>query len=460
MPGLSCDYLVVGAGATAMAFVDELINNSRSTVVMVDTRAKPGGHWNDAYDFVRLHQPAALYGVNSRKLGTGGPDLTSKYQILAYYETVLASLAATGRLAWLPHTRHQGGGRCLSLLEGGRETLVTVRRKVVDGTALATRVPATHPPNYEVGPGVSLVPIGGLARVERCWASYVVVGAGKTGLDALLYLLDQGVDPERIRWIVSNSCWYLNRDVVMEDGGMDGPKAQEAIKKANNLEELYQGFDKCGLFLRVNKQVEPTKMRAATVSETEIEKIRRLKDVVRKGRIERITKDKIIFIGGEELKSQDDSLYIDCSTSGTLFVPCQTIFQPGRIVLQMVQLPAPTMSGAVLAGLELLSQDDDFKNSVVKPVAAPHELEDWFRELGVALANFGRLKKVMGFWWMWRRRLVGVNMVEMLGLGLGLFIGFIIASSMLFKWLTGTLGGNTATGTKLEIMFPSKEKKE
>ena len=56
MPGLSCDYLVVGAGATAMAFVDELINNSRSTVVMVDTRAKPGGHWNDAYDFVRLHQ--------------------------------------------------------------------------------------------------------------------------------------------------------------------------------------------------------------------------------------------------------------------------------------------------------------------------------------------------------------------------------------------------------------------
>ena len=126
----------------------------------------------------------------------------------------------------------------------------------------------------------------------------------------------------------------------------------------------------------------------------------------------------------------------------------------------MVQLPAPTNSGAILAALELLAQDDAFKNSVVTPVAAPHELEDWFRELGVALANFGRLQKVMGFWWMWRRRLVGVNMVEMLGLGLGLFIGFMVASSMVLKWVTGTLGDNTATGTKLQIMFPSKEKKE
>lgn len=266
--------------------------------------------------------------------------------------------------------------------------------------------------------------------------------------------------PERIRWIVSNPCWYLNRDLVMEDGGMDGPKAQEAIRGATSLAELYQGFDRCRLLLRVHAEVEPTRMRAATVSEKEVEKLRRLKDVVRKGRIERITKDKIIFIGGEEVESQEDTLYIDCSTSGTKFEPCQTIFQPGRIVLQMVQLPAPTNSGAILAALELLTQDDNFKNSVVTPVAAPHELEDWFRELGVALANFGRLQKVMGFWWMWRRRLVGVNMVEMLGLGLGLFIGFMVASSMVLKWVTGTLGDNTATGTKLQIMFPSKEKKE
>ena len=50
------------------------------------------GHWNDAYQFVSLHQPAAYYGVNSRELGEGGNDLVSKAQILAYYELVLKGL--------------------------------------------------------------------------------------------------------------------------------------------------------------------------------------------------------------------------------------------------------------------------------------------------------------------------------------------------------------------------------
>ena len=33
MPELTCDYLVVGAGATAMAFVDELVTASKEITV-------------------------------------------------------------------------------------------------------------------------------------------------------------------------------------------------------------------------------------------------------------------------------------------------------------------------------------------------------------------------------------------------------------------------------------------
>ena len=50
---------------------------------MVATRSAPGGHWNDAYDFVRLHQPAITYGVNSRSLGSGDPwDLARWLELL------------------------------------------------------------------------------------------------------------------------------------------------------------------------------------------------------------------------------------------------------------------------------------------------------------------------------------------------------------------------------------------
>ena len=40
---------------------------------------------------------------------------------------------------------------------------------------------------------------------------YVVIGAGKTGLDALLQLLDTGASQESILWVISQDCWYFNR---------------------------------------------------------------------------------------------------------------------------------------------------------------------------------------------------------------------------------------------------------
>jgi cation diffusion facilitator CzcD-associated flavoprotein CzcO len=63
------DYLVVGAGASGLAFVDALVAEADVEVTMIDRRAAPGGHWLDAYPFVRLHTPSAYYGVNSLPLG-------------------------------------------------------------------------------------------------------------------------------------------------------------------------------------------------------------------------------------------------------------------------------------------------------------------------------------------------------------------------------------------------------
>ena len=115
---LECDYLVIGSGATGIAFVDQLIHeNLDYKVILIDKRAKPGGHWVDSYPFVRLHQPAAWYGVNSKSLGNGGADLASKAQILAYYEQVIDELTSTGRLSYYPQCEYQGDGKFRSLLD-------------------------------------------------------------------------------------------------------------------------------------------------------------------------------------------------------------------------------------------------------------------------------------------------------------------------------------------------------
>ncbi|MCE2558432.1 MAG: NAD(P)-binding protein [Acidobacteria bacterium] len=91
------DYLVVGAGAMGMAFTDTLLHESDATIALVDRLDRPGGHWNHAYPFVRLHQPSAYYGVNSRPLGenrldasgrnAGMMELAGAHELLAYFDS-------------------------------------------------------------------------------------------------------------------------------------------------------------------------------------------------------------------------------------------------------------------------------------------------------------------------------------------------------------------------------------
>jgi len=66
---LETDYLIVGAGASGMAFADIILAETDHTMIIVDRFQKPGGHWNLAYPFVKLHQPSAYYGVSSTALG-------------------------------------------------------------------------------------------------------------------------------------------------------------------------------------------------------------------------------------------------------------------------------------------------------------------------------------------------------------------------------------------------------
>jgi len=55
---LETDYLIVGAGATGMAFAEIILSESDASMIIADRYHKPGVHWNLAYPFVKPHQPA------------------------------------------------------------------------------------------------------------------------------------------------------------------------------------------------------------------------------------------------------------------------------------------------------------------------------------------------------------------------------------------------------------------
>ena len=110
---IETDYLVIGAGGSAMAFVDTLLSESDANVVMVDRHHRPGGHWNDAYSFVGLHQPSAWYGVASRELSTWTGDSTGVNpgctawhpgpRCWRYFDHVMRHrFLPSGRVQWFP----------------------------------------------------------------------------------------------------------------------------------------------------------------------------------------------------------------------------------------------------------------------------------------------------------------------------------------------------------------------
>ncbi|HLY33430.1 MAG TPA: NAD(P)-binding protein, partial [Jatrophihabitantaceae bacterium] len=131
---LDADYVVVGAGAMGMAFTDALIDHADVSVVMVDRQHGVGGHWLDAYPFVRLHQASAFYGVASTLLGGGriqqdGPEAglherATAPEVCSYYERVLRErLLASGKVSFYPNCDYLGDGQFVSQLSGKRHQM-------------------------------------------------------------------------------------------------------------------------------------------------------------------------------------------------------------------------------------------------------------------------------------------------------------------------------------------------
>ncbi|MFB4314916.1 hypothetical protein [Actinomadura sp. 21ATH] len=392
---IDTDYLVVGAGATAMAFVDTLLTESDATVVMVDRYHRPGGHWTIAYPFVRLHQPSAMYGVNSRPLGDGTVDgtgwnagmyeLAGASEVCGYFDRVMRqTFLPSGRVSYFPMAEYDGAGR-FHLTTSGQEYEVTVRRKVVDTTYQGVTVPAMRPPEFPVADGVPLVPPNDLPAIREPYDRYVIVGAGKTGIDACLWLLEQGVDPAKLTWIMPRAPWLVDRETVQpmslrrpEDIVRVHMARHEAIMGAESVPDLLDRLNAAGILLRISADDRPTAFRCATVSRAELGQLRRIGHVVRLGRVKRITETGVELDGGT-VPTGHRALHVDCTADAIKQRPVVPIFQDGLIIPQPVRVCQPVFSAALIAHVETAYGDDAEKNALCPVAPNPRTDTDWLR---------------------------------------------------------------------------------
>ncbi|OBA61743.1 hypothetical protein A5647_11020 [Mycobacterium sp. 1100029.7] len=399
MHSIEADYLVVGAGAMGMAFLDTLVSETEARVVVVDRNDVPGGHWTAAYPFVRLHQPSVFYGVNSLRLGRdtidqagwnqGLYELASAGEVCGYYDHVMRQqLLPTGRVHYFPMSEYLGAGRFATL--SGAEHTVTVTRRVVDATYMHVTVPAMRPPPYEVAPGVACIPPNDLPG-RPAHEHYVVVGAGKTGIDTCLWLLGHGIAPQRLTWIMPRDSWLLDR-ATMQPGSMFADRIKSgfiaqlrAIRDATSPDDLFTRLEEAGTLLRIDPAVRPTMYRCATVTRTELEQLRRIADIVRQGHLQRVESDRMILDGGVRAMDRQ-ALYIDCTADGAEKLPATTIFEPGQITLQSVRGCQQIFSASLIAHVEAAYPDDTTRNRLCVPLPHPDADLDWLR---LARADYG-----------------------------------------------------------------------
>lgn len=402
MTPIETDYLVMGAGAIGMAFVDTLLTDTDAQIVMVDRHHRPGGHWNEAYPFVRLHQPAAAYGVNSLELGHGQKDtmglnagmysLSSGAELLAYFDQLMQQrFLPSGRVRFLPMSQVVGAYEVESLLTGARQA-VTVRRKVVDGTHSRMQVPSTTPPRYAVAPGVRCVPLNDLAKLSRPQASYVVVGAGKTGMDACLWLLEQGVDPDHIQWVMPRDSWVMDRANVQSGdeffmntwGNM--ARQLEAVVAAENVQDLMLRLEAVGELMRIDPDVMPTVYHGAILSKPELAQLRRIRGIVRLGHVRSIDSGQIHLDQGS-IPLPPDTLVVDCSATGIPSVESVPVWSGDCITPQWLRSFGTVFSAALIAHVEATMGDDAEKNALCTPIVPPTLATDWLRMLEGSMKN-------------------------------------------------------------------------
>ena len=373
-----------------MAFTDAVTDHADVRVALVDRRHGVGGHWLEAYPFVRLHQASLFYGVASTPLGEGrvqqhGPEeglheRAPQAEIVAYYGRVLERMLGSGRVELFSNSEYVGDRTVVSLISGERFE-VGPRCRVVDARYLAPSIPAEQPPPFSVTDDARVLPVNALARLDHSAGQYVVVGSGKTATDACIWLLARGVDPDAICWVRPRDPWMLNRASVQPEPSIflgTAADIMQAAAAAGSLEDLFLRLEDSHIMLRIDRTVIPTMAKTPTLATWELEQLRTLENVLRRGHLQSVERGRLTFADGSVAVSAD-ALVVHCAADGLKYPPLVPVWGPLSITLQPIRAGFPCFGAALIGYVEATRRDDEEKNRLCSPSPYPDTLRQWAR---------------------------------------------------------------------------------
>ncbi len=392
MGSLETDYLVIGAGATGMAFTDALLSASHEEFVIVDRRHQPGGHWVDAYPFVELHQPSAYYGVNSLPLGRDRIDTSGinegfyeragAAEINHYYQRVLHEVfLPSGRIqfhAASEYVGHEDGDHIIRCNISGKQTRVRIRRALVDASLVQSSIPSRHRRPFQSDEDVNVVTPNELVDVVDA-VGFTVIGAGKTSMDVCFWLMQQGLAPDKICWIRPRESWMTERAYTQpltlsaNMVKMQAATVQAAAEATSSLDYNLR-LEAAGVSVRLDPRLDAFVNRGATISLPELAGLREIEQVIRKGHVHGISRKRMQLEQGE-VATEAGRVYVDCTAAGLSNAPAVPIFEENKINMHFTTLGVAPWSAAVIGFVESLDMTLEEKNRLCPPLPRTGDIQ-------------------------------------------------------------------------------------
>ena len=373
------DYIIENTSISGLVFANTILKGSAARIALVDDQIAPGGHWHQLPVFSRIPPPFSSFGLSAYSIQDWrhGLSHTHRDTVLAYCAHVLEHcLLPSGRVSYFPRCAYHGDGKIVSI-DTGQIQNATIRRRVVPPTQPARSLSGRHIPCFSYSDPVTVlhprnVP-SNRAFIDRQFDTYCILGAGRMATDAALFLLEEKILPDQIRWVKSRETWALSAPQLaaapasFKDNASLSLDGLRLMSQMQTSKELCLGLERLGLLLRTSSGVEPWGFSQQIITAAEAARTRTIRGVIRKGHVHAISEIGM-FLDQGVVPMPAKTLYIDCTGSLSASEKPPQIFQDGTIHLADVRLCQPSFSAAIIGAIELLDVSDENKNALCAPV--------------------------------------------------------------------------------------------
>ncbi len=345
------DYLVVGAGATGLCFIDVMLRYTKKTIILVDKNNEPGGHWSNYYPYVKLHQNPSTYGVESIPL----KDDSGK-SIKEHFKKALETFTKYPNFTYLFNTEID-----LSNIKIPHTILVDAR--YLEVKKLKNKWNISTPWNLKL--------------INK---PHIVIGGGKTGMDTCIWLIKHKI---KVKWIVSHHAYWLIKEKIKNLGNIPNSIFLLKIKKfiINKLNPTFSLSLDNRFYSSSNK---PTRYKCAIVNKEEYNIIKNI-EIINNGYVTKKINNTLYFENNESIDF-GDVIFVNCIQNGCPIKNTVPIFQKNKIILQPIILCQSCFSATCIAKMEALNSKLD-----IIPIKYPKTPKDGIYGYSESEINLAKL---------------------------------------------------------------------